>query len=851
MGTKGLWAFRYGGKYYIFYNQYDSDELGETLAVGVPRDPSEFQAWLDEKRGDCEALKRRLERAWLVSLDAGGKLELLPEIAGSEDLFLAPGYVRPHGDLFLEHTVVVDLDRELLDCDGVCFFLLAQLPQTLEPLLEAANRYWLGLDAEPRTLCITTNAVPAPPHDNEEVIVSKYRALCPRFEVPLSPTTTPMNASEALVSSMTQAFALVSQMYDRVITQARDTCYETDHLFREVSYLLLSMASCSPDHVRLANAEGLGWPARAEECLDKLSIVKYGILGGDGEAQPRELVSTFLSDFHEAKKAPGSAPSATSYWMGSVLIWLTRDVLSRSRFEAAICAAVAEGRAVLGKREFRVVVFSIRHFVLVRVMPGIVFHSKRYALWTRPATAEISYIDTQLSAQLESEQLESPFQRSTTLENSVNYGGPGDSDWVSDNHQHGFEALARFFLSASSPLESRPFKALGELAMDREFTVVNQFEGELDLLQFLDPIEIEHRGLFPQLNRENTIDGRVRCILVVRASSSSCTSSMLAVPVLWEAWANPLRVKTADESVEVTVSDGLTCEELSQFKHEHLGLLPIYNPRWRQPFEEAGINWGLLEEVLSSPFGRRIALRARGLAVLYALVFFIPKGIGGCGIHESCYVDNLDRTYRAQIPRQRLGAYLQMASRVRPGARRRSVCFMALFKPTSEDTSEGWAQAEAEAQKQAELEYFREAFGFWINEEKTDMYDLAVFVVIGTKFRLFHVANHPKLPTMEEVPPDTSFDIEKSRKWWSHYPPWQHCQGMKPYLDHARTQLRFGDVNDGTTHDGKGRRPPLDTRAEQDKPAIETALAWVRELADLRGKQETEVLVAPHLYLWP
>ncbi|RSL77281.1 hypothetical protein CEP52_017727 [Fusarium oligoseptatum] len=370
MGTKGLWAFR------------DSDELGETLAVGVPRDPSELQAWLDEKRGDCEALKQRLERAWLISLDAGSKLELLPEIAGAEDLFLAPGYVRPHGNLFLEHTVVVDLDRGLLDCDGVCFFLLAQLPQTLAPLLKPAIRYWLGLDAEPETPCITTNAVPAPPEDNEEVIISKYRALCPRFEVPLSPVTTPMNASVALVSSMTQAFAVMSQMYDRAITQARDACYETDHLFREVSYLLHSMASCSPDHVRLANAEGLGWPAKAEECLGELSLAKYGILGGDGDAQPRELVSTFLSDFHEANKAPGSAPSATSYWMGSVLIWLTRDVLSRSRFKAAICAAVAEGRAVSGKPEFRVVVFSIRHFVLVRVMPGIVFHSKRYALWT-------------------------------------------------------------------------------------------------------------------------------------------------------------------------------------------------------------------------------------------------------------------------------------------------------------------------------------------------------------------------------------------------------------------------------------------------------------------------------------
>ncbi|TVY74168.1 hypothetical protein Focb16_v006128 [Fusarium oxysporum f. sp. cubense] len=279
------------------------------------------------------------------------------------------------------YTVVVDLDRELLDCDGVCFFFLAQLPQTsIHALFKPANRYWLGLDTEPKHPCITTNVVSAPPHDNEEVIASKYRTLSPRLEVPLFPMATTMTASEALVSSMTQAFALVNQMYGRAITQARDTCFETDHLFREVSYLPLSMASCSPGRVRFANAEGLGWPTTAYKSLGHLSVAKYGILGGDGDAQPRELVSTFLSDFHEACKAPGSAPYATSYWMGPVFVWLTRDVLSRSRFEAAIYAAVTEGRAVPGKREFPVVVFSIRHFVLVRVTPTIVFHSKRYAL---------------------------------------------------------------------------------------------------------------------------------------------------------------------------------------------------------------------------------------------------------------------------------------------------------------------------------------------------------------------------------------------------------------------------------------------------------------------------------------
>lgn len=54
---------------------------------------------------------------------------------------------------------------------------------------------------------------------------------------------------------------------------------------------------------------------------------------------------------------------------------------------------------------------------------------------------------------------------------------------------------------------------------------------------------------------------------------------------------------------------------------------------------------------------------------------------------------------------------------------------------------------------------------------------------------------------------------------------------MEPYLDHARAQLRFGDVdasdiNDGTIHDSKGRRPPLDTRAKEDRPPIVAALSF-------------------------
>ncbi|CVL08108.1 uncharacterized protein FMAN_14228 [Fusarium mangiferae] len=121
------------------------------------------------------------------------------------------------------------------------------------------------------------------------------------------------------------------------------------------------------------------------------------------------------------------------------------------------------------------------------------------------------------------------------------------------------------------------------------------------------------------------------------------------------------------------------------------------------------------------------------------------------------------------------------------------------------------------------------------------MHDLAVF----------------DIPTMEEVPPDSLFNFKKARQWSYHKPSWRYCHAMKPYLDHARSELRFGDVevddisDDDKPLDSKARRSPLDTRTMEDRPAIMAALCWARQLADVHGDQETEELVQPDLYLWP
>ena len=401
------------------------------------------------------------------------------------------------GDWNVEHTVVIDLDREILVIDEMCFLHLDQLPDDLDPLIEPAKEYALGLVAEPEFPCITTNVLPAPSISDKKAIASQYQALQPRLLAPFQPKRESSRATETL-SSMARAYTLAIQQYEHAFTQARDRSDPMLPLFQEVSWLVIGMACCSPKYISLANAGDMGWPANLSKYTTECPIFKYGILGDMGDTQPPELVSTFLSDFHADGKIPGSAPSKSWYWMGQVLVWLTPVLVSRSGFEAALCAAVAKGRDE-GMRQFSVLLFSIRHFVFANVTPEKVEHSKRYALWTEPSAAQRAYLENSGNPLAKIDRLKKLLDR-------MNYGEPGDGEWVAVKNLHGFNVLAGFLLwnadvamkdipskyfthclpqppwlgtpprltafGAISVADSRSFSAHKELAIDRHLMIV-------------------------------------------------------------------------------------------------------------------------------------------------------------------------------------------------------------------------------------------------------------------------------------------------------------------------------------------------------------------------------------------
>ncbi|KAK3364828.1 hypothetical protein B0T24DRAFT_712107 [Lasiosphaeria ovina] len=791
MQSKGLWAFKYGDKYYTFASptSWDSDALGTTLTLMIPRNHIELREWLAATRRDLAALAQRCEQAWTVSLDSATGSKAVCAIAGAEHLALSPGHIRPdRGLCSSEGVYVLDLDRETLAHNNICHFYLETLPD------------------EPAHPCITSDEAPLPPPIvDEQSVATKYMAL---ESGPLAEHMIRLldPSAEALVSAMEKVYQLACDMYDAAITQALHSCSAESHLFRELGYLLLSVASCSPDQVRLADADSddsvnaLHLPNDTHGAIQKLSSFKYGILSG----RRRELVSSFLGGFHEDGKAPGCSPPDTSYWIGPV-------------------AAVDSGRAE--KQEFGAVVFSLRHFVLISVSPQGVEHSKRYYLMTRSSHIPSPCGDDHVTCLEEHLDL-------------LNHGDRGDRDWVAPKSCGGFRALAHFLLRTNFKYNHNRDVALEDFALTRALELVDQSTEDPKLLQIVDEETIQRDKLFTGLCRrwKGPDRNHVRHVLVVRAGSKASTPSFMAVPVPWEPTSSARQKLTTALELD-SAPEFPACTIPGRLKKHFLGKLKRYDSCWRNSLARAGTNWDHLDALLTSRDGPLISSYVISLAVLYGLVFFVPSGIVGCGVDPTIYSSDLRKVHRGQLARQSLESHVQMAGRAWTGGReqrrRTSIYLVALYGPASDDSVTGWARAQKEARKQAELEYIREAFLLWIEGEDTAMHDLAVFVIVGTNLDLEDFGHEGPL----------------ERPW----------KGTSISAKDMRAQLRLGPVDamarrgqkrarDEDPDPEKMQPPPFDTRDKTDRRAIEAALTWTRTLAVSRGNQHSERFVAPHPY---
>jgi hypothetical protein len=114
MGTRGFKVYRHKGRYYVYFNRWDSypDGLGIELLQEIPRNVSkkEFEEWLRKEREDVYAQHD------LLALND-------PDTAGS--------YVSdepPENDLFIEWIYEIDLDNLVFHVDNQPLFRLDNMP---------------------------------------------------------------------------------------------------------------------------------------------------------------------------------------------------------------------------------------------------------------------------------------------------------------------------------------------------------------------------------------------------------------------------------------------------------------------------------------------------------------------------------------------------------------------------------------------------------------------------------------------------------------------------------------------------------------------------------------------------
>ncbi|KAJ8127722.1 hypothetical protein O1611_g5914 [Lasiodiplodia mahajangana] len=478
MGTRGFKVYKWQGKYYVYYNHWDSypSGLGRILLSSIPSKPEQYRAWLQQLRSNYSALAQRLdERVYTVSMDrftanhTGNKGH---DDTVLESLHIMPLNLAPEGDLFIEWVYLIDLDREQFGIHGSCFYHLSKVPPFFEDIMEDAQDYWLGkLRQDEVHESITTDDIhPSPLTDDPT----------PAF-LQMHPTTIHPR-QESMLNRM-PTFVACKRLYDafverfhKHIHQAQSINTESDFLFRELVFALMCFASCSPEWVRFmptAHMKG--------EFIDGSKSWSYGAVRSydNAEWEPKEFMTGFLQRHHLEGMEAGSAPKSTSYWFSEALVYLRRDITSRARFRDAIVSAVAKGKED-GRTQFSAIIVSLKHFILLKYADGNLQHTKRlnFGSWSEVSKVGALRFDHLSSEGNEREEVGNPENEKIAEEkgestrnsselgtsntadsdspqqnlgdaclssNETADGRSDDSDWVDDSHVSTFEILAHFF----------------------------------------------------------------------------------------------------------------------------------------------------------------------------------------------------------------------------------------------------------------------------------------------------------------------------------------------------------------------------------------------------------------------
>ncbi|KAL4920215.1 hypothetical protein BDW62DRAFT_13552 [Aspergillus aurantiobrunneus] len=257
------------------------------------------------------------------------------------------------GDIFIEWTYTIDLDRELLAVDKAVFFNLPKLPH-----YPSWHQYLTEDHRGRRVLDKNT------PSDLIGVVVDdievdhKLRARFNSFDLE---TKIPeilgsfKSTNVSRVKLLTKAISAACRKYRALIDGFYLEWESNSFPFKQLAFAILSIAAGEVAFKSLHDLNAsYDW-----EGFFLIPNAEYP----DGQ---QALLPRFLRECHHPGADSGSVPRSNPFWLGNTLVYLTPRTDLAEVEEVAIATVVNSGLSQ-GLASFHALVFSVLDLILIRV----------------------------------------------------------------------------------------------------------------------------------------------------------------------------------------------------------------------------------------------------------------------------------------------------------------------------------------------------------------------------------------------------------------------------------------------------------------------------------------------------
>ena len=371
MGTRGYRVFRFRGRYYRFYNNYDSypEGLGSELVKSIPADPEAYQQWLAEHRKIALEWHEALERYLCL------KPENDQEDAGEHPWGVAtdalPNFSPAFNDLLIEWVYTIDLDNEVFTIDNGAHLHLNKIHgfEWIEALAHGRRGDRVLLPGNIPTESIADLVVKLPPPSAS--ILELHTRLDVRIVEAKGLNASPLlqRHGPLLRAKIFRLFQVVQEPTFSAILLGWNP---EEFPFRENAYAILCLASASLDFSLVPQNQ-----------ISSKRTIGYSQLETTNTQEENEFLAQMGVGRHLEGVFPGLSPDSTMYWFDGVLVHLVAQLIDRPELVSAAVANVVEHcRNHRPDQCVSAILMSVEHIILMKVYPnGRVDHTDLLVLF--------------------------------------------------------------------------------------------------------------------------------------------------------------------------------------------------------------------------------------------------------------------------------------------------------------------------------------------------------------------------------------------------------------------------------------------------------------------------------------